>query len=320
MALLEGARARRRRARADEANALYAALAGESHFYGMLAAEALGHGGIAAGQRSARSRRRQRSPRSARSPAVRRAVKLAELDMRAESQREWLYIVRGRDDDALLLAADYARRAGLYDRAINTAERTDGAARFRAALPDAVPRAVRGRRARPGASTRRCCFGIARQESRFAPDIVSSAGAVGLMQLMPPTARWVAKQLGRSRLPAVADRATSAINTQFGAFYFKYWLDRLDAHAGARGRCVQCGPGARAGVAHRRAARRRDLGRDDSVQRDARLREEGARQHDVLARALEPAVRAAVDAARHRAAARDAAAAPTPARDGRKAP
>jgi soluble lytic murein transglycosylase len=56
--------------------------------------------------------------------AVRRAVKLAQLDMRPESQREWLYVVRGLPDEALLVAAEYARREGLYDRAINTADRT----------------------------------------------------------------------------------------------------------------------------------------------------------------------------------------------------
>ena len=41
-------------------------------------------------------------------------------------------------------------------------------------------------------------YAIARQESRFVPDIVSSAGAQGLMQLMPATARWVARQLNQN--------------------------------------------------------------------------------------------------------------------------
>src|SRR6185295_16534288 len=57
-------------------------------------------------------------------PEVIRAVKLAQLDLRVESIREWNYAIRALDDDALLLAAEYARRAGMYDRAIATAERT----------------------------------------------------------------------------------------------------------------------------------------------------------------------------------------------------
>ena len=137
--------------------------------------------------------------RSPRGPRCERVVKLAELDMRPESQREWLYIVRGLpDDDALLLAADYARRVGLYDRAINTADRTTSAPRLCAALPGAVPHASSRPRRRAHDVDVALLYGIARQESRFAPDIVSSAGAVGLMQLMPGTARWVAKQLARN--------------------------------------------------------------------------------------------------------------------------
>ena len=39
-------------------------------------------------------------------------------------------------------------------------------------------------------------YGLIRQESRFIADVKSSAGAAGLMQLMPATARWVAKKMG----------------------------------------------------------------------------------------------------------------------------
>ena len=109
--------------RAPEAAALLGNLAGEISFYGMLAG---GGNRPAAG---ARERRRSEPNAEAlaafgENAGVRRAVKLAQLDMRPESQREWLYVVRGLPDEALLLAAEYARREGLYDRAINTADRT----------------------------------------------------------------------------------------------------------------------------------------------------------------------------------------------------
>jgi soluble lytic murein transglycosylase len=85
-------------------------------------------------------------------------------------------------------------------------------------------------------------FGIARQESRFAADIVSSAGAVGLMQLMPPTAQWVAKQLNRAdfRPSQIAD---AGVNTQFGAYYFKYWLEKLDRMQALAAAAYNAGPG-----------------------------------------------------------------------------
>ncbi len=167
-------------------------------------------------------------------------MKLAELDLRPESQREWNYVVRGRDDEALLVAADYARNVGLYDRAINTAERTtarhDFELRYLMPFREHFTAAARGQDADPA-----LLYGVARQESRFAPDIVSAAGAVGLMQLMPPTARWVAKQLGRSdyRSEQIADVAT---NTQFGAFYFKYCQDRLDGMPALAAAAYNAGP------------------------------------------------------------------------------
>lgn len=225
--------------RTTEANALFEVLAAETHFYGVLAAEQLG--------------RRFEVPKSeplppssvalaafGTRPEVKRVVKLAELDMRAESQREWLFIVRGQPDDVLLLAADFARRVALYDRAVNAADRTatrhDYALRYMAPFRKEFDAASRNYDVDVA-----LLYGIARQESRFSPDIVSSAGAVGLMQLMPRTARWVANQLGRSdyRESAIGD---VELNTLFGAYYFKYWLDRLDHMPALAAAAYNAGP------------------------------------------------------------------------------
>lgn len=225
--------------RTTDATGIYSGLAGELSFYGLLASEALGQ------RREAVSTPLVVGPDALASfgagSGVRRAVKLAQLDMRAESQREWLYVVRGLPDEALLLAAEYARREGLYDRAINTAERTvtrhDFGLRYLLPFRDQFVFA-----AREYAIDEALLFGIARQESRFVPEIVSSAGAVGLMQLMPPTAHWVAKQLRRSdyRPSQIAD---VGINTQFGAFYLKHCLDRLDRTTALAAAAYNAGPG-----------------------------------------------------------------------------
>ena len=210
--------------RAAEAAALYGGLAGEVSFYGMLSAEAIGQRPeLASAPLDATA---EALATFGANPSVRRAVKLAALDMRPESQREWLSVVRGLPDDALLLAAEYARREGLYDRAINTAERTSSRHDF--GLRYLAPfRAEFVAAAQDNAVELALLLGIARQESRFAADIVSSAGAVGLMQLMPPTAKWVAKQMNRPdyRPSQIYD---ASLNTQFGAYYFKYWYERLD--------------------------------------------------------------------------------------------
>jgi soluble lytic murein transglycosylase len=229
--------------RGADAEPLFAALEGEPSFYGLLAAEALGRGS-----------ERMQEPRAvataiddarlaafATRPDVKRVVKLAELDLRADSQREWVHVVRGADDAALLLAADYARRQRLYDRAINTAERTSARHDFglRYLMPYPAEFAAA---ARDHAVDQALLYGIARQESRFIAGIVSSAGATGLMQLMPATARWVARELKRGdfRPSSIAD---PAINTGFGAFYFKYWLERLDTRPALAAAAYNAGPG-----------------------------------------------------------------------------
>jgi soluble lytic murein transglycosylase len=62
------------------------------------------------------------------------------------------------------------------------------------------------------------------------------------MQLMPGTARWVAKQLARNdyRPGLIAD---TDLNTQFGAYYFKYWLERLDRMPALAAAAYNAGPG-----------------------------------------------------------------------------
>ncbi len=226
--------------RQEEANLTLASVAPETSFYGVLAAEALG-----LAYSVPESAPLAPSPTAlaafASRAEVRRVAKLAELDMRPESIREWAYIVRGLDDDALLLAADHARRVGLYDRAINTAERT--AARHDYALRYLAPfRAEFETASKTHDVDIALLYGIARQESRFVPGIVSSAGAVGLMQLMPGTARWVAKQVGRADYQR-ASIADTELNTQFGAYYFKYWYDRLDRMPALAAAAYNAGPG-----------------------------------------------------------------------------
>ncbi len=230
--------------RNEEAHAIYATLAQEFHFYGFLASDAIGRIPGAGVKREALPEAAQ--PTAAQfaafgaQPGVQRAVKLAGLDMRPESLREWSYALRGLDDDRLLMAAEYARRQGLYDRAINTAERT--VTRYDFTLRYMMPyREQFSAAAREQAVDEAMLLGLARQESRFALDIVSSAGAMGLMQLMPPTAKWVAKQLGRSdfRPSQIGD---IGVNTQFGAYYYKYWLERLERQPALAAAAYNAGP------------------------------------------------------------------------------
>ena len=252
----------------EDATRIFGGLATEHHFYGFLAAEALGASIMPLSE--------PLSPDPAAlaafgaREAVQRVVKLSALDLRLEAQREWVSVVRGLDDEGLLLAASYAQRNRLYDRSINTADRTQRRHDFGLRYPTPYQTEIENA-ARQNGLDAALVYGLVRQESRFLPDIVSSAGAVGLMQLMPPTARWVARQTGRasSTPPRLED---PDLNIEFGAHYSRYVLDK-SAPAGVGAARIMPVPGG-----HRRggrvAAGRRDLRRDDPVQRNAGLREE----------------------------------------------
>jgi soluble lytic murein transglycosylase len=228
--------------RAVEAEAQYASLSGDLGFYGLLAAEARGQGPQLLD--SLRSQPIVAEPAALAAfgarPEVKRALKLLELDVRPEGIREWAVLLRKQPDEGLLLAAEFARRAGAYDRAINAAEKT--AQRHDYTLRYLAPfRSEFAAAARDQGLDESLIYGIARQESRFVPDIVSSAGAVGLMQLMPGTARWVAGKLGRTDYTPAAI-ANVPLNTQFGAYYFRYWHDRLDQRPALAAAAYNAGP------------------------------------------------------------------------------
>jgi len=65
-------------------------------------------------------------------------------------------------------------------------------------------------------------------ESRFR-DQTSSAGARGLMQITPKTARYIAHLSGGTAFEQ-GDLATPQINISYGAFYLRYLLQRYDAN------------------------------------------------------------------------------------------
>jgi soluble lytic murein transglycosylase len=65
--------------------------------------------------------------------------------------------------------------------------------------------------------------GVIYAESKFEPR-PSSAGAQGLMQILPGTAYYLAKLSGGKRFTA-SDLATPAINVAYGSYYLRYLLD-----------------------------------------------------------------------------------------------
>jgi peptidoglycan lytic transglycosylase len=221
----------------DEAQALYERLADEYHFYGRLAAEELGHAFEIPPQVAPPTP--EELERVAAVPALQRALALYRMGLRTDGTQEWIYGVRGMDDRALLAAAELARRHQMWDRAINTADKTvadhDFSARYVVPFREVFAHhALRWKLEEPWV------LGVVRQESRFIADAKSPAGANGLMQLMPSTARWVARQLGIKLSSSKVREPT--LNVTLGTYYLKQVLKDLEGNPVLAAAAYNAGP------------------------------------------------------------------------------
>jgi soluble lytic murein transglycosylase len=223
----------------EEADEIFRSLSGDFGFYGQLATEELGQkiAGPTAPFKATPDDIRVMSG----TPGIQRALELYRLGLRVEATREWLWSIRKFDDRQLLAAAEVARRNEIYDRTINTADRTETLHDF--TLRYLAPyRDILGARASELGLEEAWVYGLIRQESRFVSGARSRAGASGLMQLMPSTARWVAKKLGLKdwRWTQVTEVDT---NVSLGTYYLRHVLDVLDGNPVLASAAYNAGPG-----------------------------------------------------------------------------
>ncbi|MBX6351939.1 MAG: lytic transglycosylase domain-containing protein [Thermoflavifilum sp.] len=83
---------------------------------------------------------------------------------------------------------------------------------------------------------------VIRVESQFRSEDVSHAGAVGLMQLMPDTARWIAARNGRPMVLNNAQLAQPEVNIQLGCLYLRYLVNRFNGNVVAAIAAYNAGP------------------------------------------------------------------------------
>jgi soluble lytic murein transglycosylase len=225
--------------RTSEAHALFAKIAGQPNFYGNLADDELGRPIVPPPK--AKPPTRDEQTQALTNPGLKRALAFFRLGLRTEAVKEWNWALRGMNDRELLAAADLAHRNEIFDRAINTADKTknehDYNLRYLAPYGDQVRPAAR-QQGLDGAWV----YGLMRQESRFIPSAKSAVGAAGLMQVMPATARWVAKKIGlRDFQPSNAHDPET--NILLGTSYLRLVLESLDNHPVLASAAYNAGPG-----------------------------------------------------------------------------
>jgi len=225
--------------RADLANPLFERIAGQPNFYGNLAEEELGR--PIKLPPTARPPSKEELARVGDNPSIRRALALFRANLRFEGTKEWSWALRGMDDRELLTAAEIARRSNIFDRAIAAADRTknehDYSLRYLSPFDDQI---------RPVARQQQLddawVYGLMRQESRFITNAKSSVGASGLMQLMPATARWVAKKIGLKDYDHGQVNNTDT-NVLLGTSYMRMVMESLDNHPVLASAAYNAGPG-----------------------------------------------------------------------------
>ena len=159
-------------------------------------------------------------------PALERARELFLCGMRPESLAEWRFGFATLPEGGKRQAVHMAAKWGWYEQAIAVAATLgvffDYALLYPRPFEAEVNAAARDAKLPPD-----LVYGVVRQESLYRADAVSSAGAQGLMQLTPETARRTARNLKRPA-PAGADLFDPAVNTALGAAHVRELLDRFD--------------------------------------------------------------------------------------------
>jgi len=230
----------------EQALAALQSIAGAQGFYEQLASEELGKK-ITLPPRPLPPQSQETAAAKA-NPLLQRALYAIKMGLRQDGVREWNYATglvdsagqRGRlNERERLAAAQLACDQGIWDRCINTSERSvqmDAVQRYPMPFKEDVVQAAK----RIGLSPA-YVYGLIRQESRFILDARSSVGASGLMQIMPATAKWTAKKIGLKnfRLEQLQQRET---NIAIGTNYLKMVLDNFQGSMPMAAAAYNAGP------------------------------------------------------------------------------
>jgi soluble lytic murein transglycosylase len=215
--------------RSRQAEALLRQIAGHQGFYELLALEEL-QGGIVSAT-SAHHPTTQELAAARANPGIQRAFAARTLGLNNEATREWNYATNlhqqgGMNDRDLLATAELACQQQWWDRCINTSERTRHQMHVQQRFPLPYRESILAWSQQAGLDPA-WVFGLIRQESRFAPQARSGAGASGLMQVMPGTARLVARRLG------IATPSLGSVdgNLQLGTAYLAGLQGEFDSAA-----------------------------------------------------------------------------------------
>lgn len=161
----------------------------------------------------------------ARLPALVRARELLLCEQRSLANTEWAYAFETLPQHARPQALHLASRWGWHDQAIATATQLRLFNDYELLYPQPYESAVHSASKLSGLQPQ-LIYSVMRQESLYRPDATSSAGARGLLQLLPETARRTARAWKRPR-PTADDLFEPDVAVTLGAAHLRNLLDRF---------------------------------------------------------------------------------------------
>ena len=232
-------RADKAQGRNEEAQKHFQSIATLSNFYGLLANEELGQKAMVSDKPIAP--KPEELAEASNNIGFQHAFRFFDLGLRFEGNREWNWQLRRMNERQLLAAAEFARQSDVLDRMVTTADRArvelDFTHRFPTPHDDIMHTAIQ-----PMGLDKAWVYGLIRQESRFIKSARSHVGASGLMQIMPATAKYVARKIGMAgfTLNNLNDTRT---NITLGTQYLNMVLTNLGGSQTLATAAYNAGPG-----------------------------------------------------------------------------
>jgi soluble lytic murein transglycosylase len=221
------------------ATALFQQLARERDFYGFMAADQANtpynltniplaiHSGLMNKVRN--------------TPGIRRAIEFHQRGQIVEGRREWYHASRQFNRDELLAQARLAYDMQWYFPAIRTISLAKYWDDLNIRFPVAHGAPLTSEAQKRGLHSS-WVFAITRQESAFMADAKSQAGAMGLMQLMPATAKETARKFDIA-LGNTSNALQPALNIQLGTAYLSQIYGQFNGNRVLASAAYNAGPG-----------------------------------------------------------------------------
>ncbi len=222
----------------EAANMIFKELAKNRDYYGFLAAEKLGQKYHFSDHRLPLSK--EQKIKLLKNKGIVRARELYLLGMYGNARREWIHSTNQMEPDQLLHAAVLADDWGWHDRSILTLGKAkaydDLVRRFPLPFNKTIKKYAK-KRALPTS----IIYTLMRSESAFIHDVRSPAGAMGLMQLMPATAKQTASKI-KYKYKNSRQLYEPETNIALGTAYLKEMLEKYDGNLIMAASAYNAGP------------------------------------------------------------------------------